>query len=177
MFLVAAGLVLAEEDDSFPIRSGGFSDGGTLYIKDLRQNARTNVSMCWDQGLDSPTAGSFFLGASYPTKPGAKKASLAEVKAKLGEVKLLLENYFGAEVWAQILKIGNLYELDRLHEKYPYLNSANLREAYDACFFIRQVESLGVKAEPVGAGQPATSRRSKSVGKEKPKPNSEVRPR
>jgi hypothetical protein len=74
----------------------GFTDGGTLSVA-LVDPAGRKEDLCFDYRIGSATPGRLYVGAPYPTKPGAK---LVPLGSKVEKDKVaILQRHLNLQLW------------------------------------------------------------------------------
>ena len=138
----------APPKEKFPFKYGGFFDGGTIYIEDVRTKEDGSVTICFDGNKRSKTSGRFYLGSVHPNMKAARLASPKEVKRTLATILEILQNYFGAEVLGKISKLNNLDEIPPLHLKHSSFSEGDIYQGASIYHFIMRHSEAEQDAAP-----------------------------
>ena len=139
--------IVSSAEGEFPIEVNGFFDGGTMYVKDLKNIGREGVTMCIDRRPQSTTREKIYLGAIYPTVPEAKIPTPDELKLKLDVLESMMKKFFGDNVFAQIFAADTNEESELVKKQNPQFKRSNIHAAVFACHLIKLGRQSNLKTQ------------------------------
>lgn len=147
LFLLPLQIAYGAEGDEFPIEVNGFFDGGTMYVKDLKQKGREGVTMCIDRRAQSKTREKIYIGGEHPTDPEARIPTPDELKLKLDVLEAMMKKFFGDNVYAQIFAADTKEKIELVKMQNPQFERSKILDAAFACHLIKIGRQSNLKTQ------------------------------